>query len=288
MKKGLYRLEAYYAQNATESEKEVLRFLIHQTKEAVETDIHTMAKKCYCSPATIVRICKKNGFSGFRELKQALANDISFSRQLVQGSLSADSDEKIPNIVARVLNANILAIQNVYNLLDFEELGSIIALLLSGRYVYLYGTGASFLVAKDFQQKLERIHKRTFLYEDIHLQLVSSTNLEKDDLAIIVSYSGMTKEIIEIAGNVKMCGGKIIAITRYGNNKLSSMSDYTLYVPALEKPLRAGAGSSRVPQLSVVDIIYNTCISMEKDKSMEKILSANKLLEKEENDSEYF
>lgn len=282
MKKGLYRLEVYYKQSATESEKEVLRFLINQTREAVEMDIHTMAKKCFCSPATIVRICKKNGFSGFKELKQALWNDINFSKQLMQANLTAPSDEKIPNIVAKVLNTNIIAIQNIYNLLDFDELGRIVELLLSVRYVYLYGIGASFLVAKDFQQKLERINKRTFLYEDIHLQLISSTNMEPGDMAIIVSYSGLTKEIIEIAKNVKMCGGKIIAITKYGTNKLSSMSDYNLFVPMLEKPLRVGASSSRVSQLSVVDIVYNTYISMEKDKSMEKILSTNKLLEKKE------
>ncbi len=284
MKKGLYRLEVYYKQSATESEKEVLRFLINQTREAVEMDIHTMAKKCFCSPATIVRICKKNGFSGFKELKQALWNDMNFSKQLMQVNLDAPSGEKIPNIVANVLNTNIMAIQNIYNLLDFDELDRIVALLLSQRYVYLYGIGASFLVAKDFQQKLERINKRTFLYEDIHLQLISSTNLEPGDVAIIVSYSGLTKEIIEIARNVKMCGGKIIAITKYGTNKLSSMSDFNLFVPMLEKPLRVGASSSRVSQLSVVDIVYNTYISLEKDKSMEKILSTNKLLEKKEDE----
>ena len=284
MKKGLYRLEVYYKQSATESEKEVLRFLINQTREAVEMDIHTMAKKCFCSPATIVRICKKNGFSGFKELKQALWNDMNFSKQLMQVNLDAPSGEKIPNIVANVLNTNIMAIQNIYNLLDFDELDRIVALLLSQRYVYLYGIGASFLVAKDFQQKLERINKRTFLYEDIHLQLISSTNLEPGDVAIIVSYSGITKEIIEIAQNVKMCGGKIIAITKYGTNKLSSMSDFNLFVPMLEKPLRVGASSSRVSHLSVVDIVYNTYISLEKDKSMEKILSTNKLLEKKEDE----
>lgn len=174
--KGLYRLEAYYKQGATESEKEVLRFLINRTGEAIETDIHTMAPKCFCSLATIVRICKKNGFLGLKELKQALQNDINFSRQLMQVTLAAPSDEKLQTIVA------------------------------------------SFLVAKDFQQKFERVNKRTFLYEDIHLQLVSSTNLEPGDTAIIVSYSGMTKEIIEIARNIKLCGGKIIAITRYGTN----------------------------------------------------------------------
>lgn len=140
------------------------------------------------------------------------------------------------------------------------------------------------MVAKDFQQKFERVSKRTFLYEDIHLQLVSSTNLEPGDIAVIVSYSGLTKEIIEIAKNVKLCGGKIIAITQYGTNKLSSMSDYNLFVPMLEKPLRVSASSSRVSQLFVVDVVYNTYLAMEKDKSMEKILSTNKLLEKKEED----
>lgn len=159
MKKGLYRLEVYYKQNATESEKEVLRYLIHHTREAVEMDIHTIAKKCFCSPAAIIRLCKKNGFSGFKELKQAL--------------------------------------------------------LLSGRYIYLYGISASFLVAKDFQQKFERVGKRTFLYEDIHLQLVSSTNLEPGDIAVIVSYSGLTKEIIEIARNFKLYGEKYCLRTSY-------------------------------------------------------------------------
>ena len=282
MKKGLYRLEVYYKQNATESEKEVLRFLISRTREAIEMDIHTPAKTCYCSAATIVRICKKNGFSGFKELKIALANDLNFSKQLIQAELTSSTEEKIPNIVVNALNANITAIQNVYNLLDFEELNRIVMLLAASKYIYLYGIGASFLVAKDFQQKFERVNKRTFLYEDIHLQLVSSTNLEKDDVAIIVSYSGLTKEMVEIAKNIKMCGGKIIALTKYGTSKLSSMSDYNLFVPTLEKPLRVGASSSRVSQLSVVDIVYNTYISLEKDKSMEKILASNKLLEKKE------
>ena len=113
MKKGLYRLEVYYKQNATESEKEVLRFLISRTREAIEMDIHTLAKTCYCSAATIVRICKKNGFSGFKELKIALANDLNFSKQLIQAELTSSTEEKIPNIVVNALNANITAIQNV-------------------------------------------------------------------------------------------------------------------------------------------------------------------------------
>ena len=111
---------------------------------------------------------------------------------------------------------------------------------------------------------------------------MSSTNIEKGDVAVIISYSGLTKEIIDIAKNIKQRGGIIIAITKYGSNKLSSLSDYHLFVPKLEGPLRVGASSSRVSQLCIVDILYNLYLSLETEKSMDKIILTNKLLEKEE------
>lgn len=282
MKKALYRLETYYKQKATASERDVLVYLLNQTREATAIDIHTLAKKCYCSPATIVRICKKNGFKGFKELKLALLNDLDFSRELEQANIQNSSGQNLQTIIINALNENIHAIQNTFSLLDFQELNTIVDLLSACRYVYLFGIGASFLVARDLQQKLERINKKTILYEDIHLQLVSSTNIEQGEVAIIFSYSGLTKEIIEMARNIKQRGGIIIAVTKYGSSKLISLSDYNLYVPQIEAPLRISAGSSRISQLSVVDILYQVYLASVHSQSMDKIIATNKLLEKKE------
>lgn len=282
MKKALYRLETYYKQKATESERDVLVFLLNQTREAVEIDIHSLAKKCYCSPATIVRICKKNGFKGFKDLKLALQNDLNFSQELEQANIQPSSTENLQATIVNALNENIHAIQNTFSLLDFQELNTVVDLIARCHYVYLFGIGASFLVARDLQQKLERINKKTILYEDIHLQLVSSTNIEKDEVAIVFSYSGLTKEIIEMAHNIKAHGGIIIAVTKYGSSKLISLSDYNLYVPRIEAPLRISASSSRISQLSVVDILYQAYLARVHNQSMDKIIATNKLLEKKE------
>lgn len=284
MKKALYRLESYYKQKATESERDVLVFLLNQTREATAIDIHTLAKKCYCSPATIVRICKKNGFKGFKELKLALLNDLDFSQELEEANIQSIGSESLQSIIVNALNENIHAIQNTYSLLDLQELNAVVDLIASCRYVYLFGIGASFLVARDLQQKLERINKKTILYEDIHLQLVSSTNIEQGEVAIIFSYSGLTKEIIEMAQNIKAHGGTVIAITKYGSSKLISLSDYNLYVPQIEAPLRISASSSRISQLSVVDILYQAYLTRVHNQSMDKIIATNKLLEKKEED----
>ena len=281
MKKARYRLEVYYKQNATESEKGILQFLINDTRKAIEMDIHSLAKQCYCSPATIVRICKKNGFTGFKQLKLALQNDISFSNELSDLHIKSDKDYPTDKVITSILNENIKAIQNTYSLLDFQELNKVVHLIHDSQFIYLYGIGASYLVAKDMQQKFERINKKVFLYEDVHLQLVNSTNVEKSEVAIIISYSGLTKEMIDVANNIKKRGGIIVSITKYGSTKLMGLCDYNLFVPQIEAPLRVAASSSRISQLTMVDIIYHSYLREVKAQSMDKIITTNKLLEKE-------
>lgn len=282
MKKALYRLETYYKLEATDSEKNVVRYILDNPREVSEMDIHTLAKMGYSSPATIVRICKKNGFKGFKDFKIALTNDLNFNDELVRSTFKKSGESDIHSIVTYVLNENIRSINNTYNLIDFQELDKIIDLINESDHIKLFGIGASFLVAKDFQQKLERVGKWTSLYEDTHMQLISASNTKEAELTIVISYSGITREIIEMAENIKSKNGVLVAITKYSNNKLMTMADYNLFVPNIESTLRISASSSRISQLCVADIIFHAYMEKYKDKSMDKIISTNKLLEKKE------
>lgn len=287
MKKVLYRLQSYYNDQATETEKSVLRYILDNTADVVSMDIYTLAKKGYCSPATIVRICKKNHFNGFKDLKIALLNDLNFNDQLLKDSGINIRQEDPNSFIRDILNENVTAINNTYNLVDYTEVEEIIKLLKKSRIIRLFGIGASFLVAKDFQLKLERINKTTILFEDTHMQIISSNNSKADEIAFMISYSGKTKEINEMAKNIKENGGTIISLTQYSNNNLMQIADYNLFVPKIEKPLRAGATSSRISQLSVIDYIFRMYMENDSEEVMQKILSTKKLLEKEEyNDRE--
>lgn len=282
MKKVIYRLESYYTSQATDVEKTVIKYILDNIRETTEMDIHTLAKRGYCSPATIVRISKKIGFRGFKELKIALLNDINFNDELVRSNLSnlKSSDEE--SIVREIFNENIRSLNNTYNLIDYDQISKIVKLIDESKVIRLFGLGASFLVAKDFQQKLERINKLTVLYEDTHLQMINSMNISKNEVAIVISYSGQTHEILEMARNIKLNNGILISITKYSNNKLFSMSDYSLNVPNIEKNLRAAASSSRISQLIIIDILYNTYLEMYKDEFLKRIIKTNEMLGKEE------
>ena len=104
--------------------------------------------------------------------------------------------------------------------------------------------------------KFLRINKCCYLGEDWQLQLLYAKNLSKDDLGIIISYSGLTEEMITCAKIIKAKGAALIAITRFADSQLARLADYNLYVAASEFLIRSGAMSSRISQLNVVDILY--------------------------------
>ena len=53
-------------------------------------------------------------------------------------------------------------------------------------------------------------------------------NLKKNELAVFVSYSGNTKEVIEAAKLAKETEATVVGITMVGNNQLSKLVDYSI------------------------------------------------------------
>ncbi|MGL6119771.1 MAG: MurR/RpiR family transcriptional regulator, partial [Fusobacteriaceae bacterium] len=105
--------------------------------------------------------------------------------------------------------------------------------------------------------KLSRINKRCILHNDTHLQITSSVLMEEGDIALAISYSGDTTEVITCAKNAKKNNIPVISITKASvNNELEKISDITLKIPFVEKSLREGAMSSRISQLAIIDMLF--------------------------------
>ena len=139
------------------------------------------------------------------------------------------------------------------------------------RILYLFGIGSSLCVANDAYLKFLRMGKPCVINSDWHSQLLQARNMTKDDVAIFLSYSGQTAELIECAKMVKNMGAPIILITRSAPSTLADMADYCLYVSDNEALFRNGAMSSRIGQLNVCDILYTAYASRHYEQSIEKL-----------------
>ncbi|WP_416198241.1 MAG: Transcriptional regulator, RpiR family [Sporanaerobacter sp.] len=241
----------------TNSEQKIANCILDNSHKVYNMSIHELANSCNTSSSSIVRFCRKMGFDGFKEFKIELAKDVADSeknKDIVYEDVSVD--DSIQAVINKISSGNIKSIENTLELLDSYEVEKAINALDKANNIYLYGIGASGLVAMDFQYKLMRINRNAFMYLDSHTQLSTSVNIQKDDVAVGISHSGKTLEIFKAMDMANMKGATTISITKYGDNPVSNVSDIKLYVGGIEQNLRVGAIASRIAQLTVVDILF--------------------------------
>ena len=264
--------------NMTDVDKKIADY-INENKESIsKLSVSELSKKSNVSSASIVRFSRKLGYSGFGELKIEIAKDLTLNSK-DYSYIVKDSDVGINNIVNNITNKSIETIANITKLNELGTIEKAIEKIINSKNVYIFGVGASSLVALDLQQKLLRINKPAITFLDSHTQLMVSSNLNKDDIAISISYSGKSKEVIKSIENAKINGTKCISITKYGENDLTNMCDINLFVPNIENNLREGAISSRIAMLTLIDIIYISIIQKDLNYAKSKLESSKSTVE---------
>lgn len=240
----------------TQKEKQIAEYVIENKEEIVTLSAKELAKKVESSPAGIIRFSKKCGFKGFINLKLELAKNMEKDKTWDINDMISDTDS-IEIMVKKSIASDIATLEKTKNLMNYNDIEEAINWIKKANKIYLYGVGASGLIAADFQYKLLRIGKNVEYNFDSHIQLSTAAMIDKNDIAIAISYSGDKKEVNLAIKEAKEKGAKIIAITRYnGNSTLSKISDICLNIPNEEKEFRLGAIASRVSALSIIDVLY--------------------------------
>ena len=161
-----------------------------------------------------------------------------------------------PDAVMRnICLSSIQAIEQTMAIADLRELERAVDLLCRAQRVDFYGVGSSGLAAMDAGSKFSRIRKTCIAHADPHSQILTALTMRPEDVAVLISYSGETNDILSLAGEIKKIGTTIITLTRCGKNSLSSMADICLCRSSTETLLRSGAMSSRIAQLCVIDVL---------------------------------
>lgn len=169
--------------------------------------------------------------------------------------------DSLDSIVRNVCMGSVRAIENTMTMLEVEELGRAVDALCAARRIDFYGVGTSGTVALDAHNKFLRINKLSIASADPHVQILSATSLKPGDVAVLISYTGETRDILETHDIVRQTGATTITLTRYGKNSLSDKADIRLFSSSSETMTRSGATGSRIGQLTVVDVLYTAVAS---------------------------
>ncbi len=244
------------------AEQKAADYLLTHLDEIYSLPISELADRSGVSAGTWVRLCKSLGFQGLKDLKHQLFTKASEFQKDEGGPELVFTDIKdhqnIRQIIDSVQASSTQAITSTLQFLDPATLESAADLVYQANSIRLFGVGASSLVAQDLAYKLMRIGLNVQFSQDLHIQLTSAATLHPGDLAIIISNSGATKEMIEIQKLVRKNGVQNLAITSLGKSPLAQHADLALQTTSPEIHLRSGAMSSRIAQLVMVDCLFTT------------------------------
>lgn len=257
----------------SKQELKVANYILKHAEDVSKMTVAELSKKCKSSAATIMRFCYSLNYSGYREFIKALYSDIQNKIHEDDSIYDIDNDDitgmSVSSTIYSVCKMNIRALDATLKVISADEVEKAINLIDKANKVYIYALSGSKVVAYDAVFKFQRLGIDAQAYDDPHSQILSASILNKNDVAIIISYTGETIDILNTANLLKKKGTPIIAISKYGTNPLSKIADINIQHSSLGKGLKTYSTRSRTVQHNIIDILFVGLSQIRNDKLKE-------------------
>ena len=263
----------------TPSDKKIGEYIVDNPEQIVNYNTLELADFIDTSQSAIIRFIKKIGYKGYIDFKIDVAKSLEESNDFFPDEVIT-KNESIENIISKSKNNVLATVEKTYALIDTEAIKRSIDDINKANNIYLAGVGSSGLICEDFSYKLQRTGKKVFYQVDAHTNLALVTNIDKEDLLIAISYSGLTKEILIASEYAKKVGAKVISISKSLNSTLAHNSNELLLIPEIEREMRYGAISSRLSSQIITDILYYGYVAANTEKVNENMRTSKELTNK--------
>ena len=240
----------------TNTERKVADYILNHRNDVIHMSITDLAHACQIGESSVFRFCKTLDLRGYQEFKIALAHNLSLDDEMPQLSDEITMDDTIDELASKVLNATVNALTETKKLINLEDIARTVELFIQANRIHFFGVGASLMTALEAKNKFMRITNKTECSIDSHLQIMSASLMTENDVAVLISYSGSTKDMIEVAKVIRGTGAKVISLTRFAKSPLTNYSDITLLCGANEGPLQGGSLTAKISQLYLLDLLY--------------------------------
>lgn len=257
------------------AEKKVARFVLNHPEEAIMMNVSELARASEVSDATVIRMCKRIGYTGYSQMRVILANDL--------GKIQANeirNDGKRPSNIQELFQRFMASLVDVQRGLNEETLFACVDLLQNADLVHIAAAGNTTPMANDLGFRLERFGVRATysMVADYMLNHVSMAG--ENDLLVAISHSGTSRQVVQAIELAKQKGLKVIAITGSEYSPVSSMADYLLLSKITHPVFSDYEPDSHLGLILVIDaLLYFLANSdkLKRSEDIELILSEYKL-----------
>lgn len=265
---GLARIRGAYS-TLSKKEQRIADYILKQPELIIHHTINQVADDLDVAESTVFRFCQRVGFKGYQALKIALASDVVAPLQDIHEDINPNDTSL--QIAEKIFATNVKTLETTRQILDEAALSETVDLLLSARRIEFFGSGGSAVIALDAYHKFVRSGLTVTANLESHMQLMSASQMTQQDVAVLISHSGASKETLDIARVCMERGVKIIAITNYAKSPLTKLADVALFTVSQETEFRSEALASRIAELSLIDALFTVVMMHRGDEGREAL-----------------
>lgn len=251
-----YRIRKIYME-LRPSERKVANILLDETFDVTDMTIEGLAQLANVSQPTVIRFANAVGLHGFRQLKTSLLMAHNDNTPLARELLSFDvtPEDKLVDVPSKVISANIQQLKDTLKHLSAYELIRAVDAIAKAEGVFLIAVENSCAVAEDLATKLIYLGIKATFHTDPYRQSVGAASLGERDVALAISYTGLSKSSIEALSAAKLSGAQTVVITNWEKAPINRCADIILNT-GNQQYFYGGAIFSRCAQLALVDMLY--------------------------------
>ena len=235
------------------SEKDVATYLIDHFQSIGDMTLNIISMETKSSKATVTRLCKRIGYSGFIDLRNS-ARHVSGSVPIADAP-SGSALSQIQELMESVIAKNYSTMQNTLALFsrDYEDAARSIA---NARCVLMFGNGDAIIPCELLRIKLMKIGKACSVYNDQDLQMFCATTAQPGDVVLAVSHTGRSRSVVESMRIAHERGVKTIAVTATQKSPLLRYCDIVLLAGTVDSSVDGDVISRRIGEQLILETLY--------------------------------
>lgn len=238
--------------NLNKSESKVAEVILADPDAATQSSIATLAKKAGVSEPSVNRFCKRFNTVGFPDFKLKLAMSLASGIRFVNRNV--DPEDDVTSYTPKIIDSTINNLALVRDSISHERVNQVVDKLIQAKRIYFFGLGASGAVARDAENKFFRFNLPVSCHDDVLMQRMLASTGTTGDVFFIISHTGRTKEIVEIADIARNNGSTVVGLTA-SNSPLANLSSVALDVDVPENTDEYMPMSSRIVHLVILDVL---------------------------------
>lgn len=254
----------------------IVEYISRNPEAVLKMTSRSLAAATFVSPSTVVRLCQKAGFGSFGNMKVALARELSSSEvtETVNPDYPQLADASSSQVASRISSLIRTTIRRTETILAEVNWTPIVDALATCGGVTICALSFSMDAATPFAQDLRRLGMRVTLCEEGSKSREWASTCPRDELFILVSYTGMTDLCINIASITQHRGLKSIAVVAEGTSTLSQMTTWVIPVALMQRRFaldRVANYQTLFAQSYALSVLYSLFFSRDYEKNRQTL-----------------